>query len=88
MSRLAGSTRAALLDTLAAGVSGTYQALAEAAGVQPEAARATLKELSRCKQVRALERQRTDGRAGASRVVYGAHQDPFDSLGFALQVWR
>lgn len=88
MSRPASPARAALRDALAAGFSGTYAALADLAGVKPQTARATLKELSRDRKACASERKRVAGRSGASPAVYAAYQQPFDALGFVHQVWR
>lgn len=89
MSRAASPARAALLDALTAGFCGTYDAFAELAGVQPSTARATLKELSRTGHACARRRERrSDRSAGAAPAVYAAPQPSFDSLGFALRVWR
>jgi hypothetical protein len=90
MSRPASPIRRRLRDLLLSGFSGDYEALASLAGVRPESARATLKEMSRDGQACARERKRTIGRAGASRAEYTALQQPqtFDALGFALRVWR
>lgn len=88
MSRLASPARVALQRSIEHGVTGTYQTLADLVGVEPERARATLKELSRCGKVGVSCRQRTAGSAGASPGVYAAAARPFDALGFALQVWR
>lgn len=88
MSDTAVSARTALINTLAAGFAGTYDALAELAGVRPEAAQATLKELSREGKACVSGRQRRAGKAGAAPAVYAARRPTFDSLGFTLQVWR
>lgn len=88
MSRPAGSTRKRLLDLLTGGCIGDYESLAGLAGVRPETARTTLKELSRDGKACARERKRSSGRPGASPAVYAATQPPFDALGFALRVWR
>lgn len=90
MSRPAGPVRRALLDCLARGVTGTYQALAAVAGVEPTTARATLKEIRRDGRAAAACRQRMTGRAGAACAVYGraANDSPMDALALMRQVWR
>lgn len=90
MSRPASPLRRRLRDLLLGGFSGDYEALAGLAGVRPDAARVTLKEMSREGQACVRERKRTIGRSGASRAEYTAlhQQQPFDALGFALRVWR
>jgi hypothetical protein len=90
VSRPAGPVRRALLDCLAAGMTGTYDVLAGIAGVEPGPARATLKEIRRGGQASARCRQRTAGRASAAPAVYGhaGHESTMDALGFVRQVWR
>ena len=89
MSRPQGAISRALLRAIKAGASGTYTALAQAAGVQPHHARATLKELSRAGQCAALMREPT-GRRGPGAAVYGlpARRGGLDALAHVRQVWR
>jgi hypothetical protein len=84
VSRPAGCARRALGALLAAGASGTYKALATAAGVPCDQARATLKEMSRCGQA-AAARERDGGRAPA---IYGAPTSSIDALALVRQAWR
>ena len=85
MSRPAGQARAALLDALKSGAHGSYKTLAGLTGLQPETARAALKELSRDGKARAGDSGR---RSRSCPAVYAAHEPTFDALGYMRQVWR
>jgi predicted ArsR family transcriptional regulator len=88
MSGIASPTKAVILATLAAGLCGTYGAVAAATGLPPQAARCALKELQRDGRVRTREqRLRSQGR-GAGLAQYEICHQPFDSLGFVLRAWR
>ena len=78
-----GSTRCALAAVVEAGFAGTYCALAAAAGVPPDRARATLKEMRRCGQVGA---RRTHG--GHAPAVYARPPTCIDPLAFVREAWR
>lgn len=86
MSGTISPTKTALLATLAAGICGTYSAVAAAAGLPHDAARCALKELRREGRVRS-RRLPSRGR-GAGQALYEIHDQPMDALGFALRVWR
>jgi hypothetical protein len=88
MSRPAGPDRQALLAAIRNGITGTYEALAHAAGVEPGRARATLKEIRRAGQAGADCRQRAQGRGGAGRLVYADQQPGLDALAYVRQAWR
>jgi predicted ArsR family transcriptional regulator len=81
--RPAGAARQSLARLLDAGMTGTYRALAAAAGVPEPAARATLKELSRCGHAAADERARR-----AAPAVYARAAPPLDTLAYVRQAWR
>ena len=78
-----GPTRQALTRLIDAGVTGSYQVLARAAGLPPDRARAALKEMSRCGKARAGDR-----RCAAAPAVYGPPAVRLDALAFVRQVWR
>ncbi len=82
MSRTAGPACQALRRAIAAGVSGTYTALAEAAGLAPDKAQATLKEMSRRGESRA---HRT---ARSAPAIYGQPVPVLDALAHVQQAWR
>lgn len=86
----AGQARQALRDVLAAGVTGTYAALALAAGLTPAQAQATLNEMRRCGEARAYGRARAAAaRVGSAPVVCGSPPaPPVDALAYVRQAWR
>lgn len=84
----AGDTRRALAKLLDAGMAGTYQALALAAGLPEQSTRATLKEMSRCGQAAARDRAEGSGTRGRAAAVYGAPSVPIDPLAVVRQAWR
>lgn len=77
------TARQSLVRLLDAGMTGTYHALAAAAGVPVRTAQATLKELSRCGQARAAARARRTAPA-----VYARAPVQFDTLAYVRQAWR
>lgn len=89
-----GTSRIAIFAVLQAGVVGTFDAIAQHAGIPEHHARTTLKNLRREGQVAVhCTSASRAARAGRPRVVYGlASATPdapaFDSLAFACQVWR
>ena len=81
--RRPGVTRERLARLIAAGVHGDYRALASAAGLDPCAARAALKEMRRAGQLVAVRQ----GPAAAPAVYMPAVQ-PVDALAVVRQAWR
>jgi hypothetical protein len=78
-----GAACLALREVIAKGVTGSYQALAIAAGLPADKARATLKEMSRRGEGEACRR---GGRSVPA--TWGQRATPLDSLAHVRQVWR
>lgn len=90
-----GTARMALISALRSGARGTFDALAHHAGLHPEQAQATLKNLRReGVVVSEKENQHAGVRRGVGRprAVYGPREcdtlGAFDALSYARQVWR
>jgi predicted ArsR family transcriptional regulator len=97
-SRMSGSggrphspARQALLHALHSGASGTWEALARHAGVDPHKARRILDNMRRHGAVVAQPPPAGTARptVGRPRAIYAPVAPPqFDSLSYACQVWR
>jgi predicted ArsR family transcriptional regulator len=81
--RAPGHARQQLVRLLDAGMTGTYHALAAAAGVSPDAAQSVLWELSRTGAVDAEERT-----ARSRPATYRRSRGSIDALAFTRQAWR
>lgn len=93
---LSGPVREALKKAISSGARGTWQDLAQRAGLSPDlhpCANVTLRNLRREGQI-SSHPVAGEGRVGRPRVVYGPRDDapgaegPFDALSYAREVWR